>query len=75
MNKNHKRVMSGDKRSPAMLEKQRIGAVVRFEHSAHSSPDPVEIVNARLPARLSENHLHDRPVRLASTTLYVGRKI
>ena len=46
-NQNHKRVISGDKRSPAMLENQRIGAVARSGHPAHSSPDPDELVNAR----------------------------
>ncbi len=49
-NQNHKRVISGDKRCPAMLEMQKIGAVARSGHPAHSNPDPVEIVNARLSA-------------------------
>ena len=59
-NQNHKRVISGDKRCPAsvfialrrdmLLEMQKIGPVARSGHPAHSSPDPVEIVNARLPA-------------------------
>ena len=41
-------MMSGDKRCPAMLEKQRIGAVARSGHPAHSSPDPVEIERIRI---------------------------
>jgi len=51
-------------------KKQRIGTFARSGHPAHSSPDPGEIVNARSRARLSENHLHDWPVRIASTTLH-----
>jgi len=40
-------------------EAGRIGAAARSGHPAHSSPDPVELVNASSAAGLSENHLHD----------------
>ena len=57
MNTNHKRKISEDKRSPAMLEQQSIGAVGRSGHPAHSSPDPVDAANASSRAGVNLNQL------------------
>ncbi len=53
--KNHKRVISGDKRSPAMLEKRSMGAVERSGHPSHSSPVPDDTDNPFNPPENSKN--------------------
>jgi hypothetical protein len=55
MNKNHKRVMSGVQ----LCWKAEDWGACRVCDLLHSSPDPVEIVDARCSARLSKNHFYD----------------
>ena len=50
-----KRNISGNKRSPALLDMPSIGAVEQSGYPAHSSPDPDDAANASNAASVNLN--------------------